>query len=160
MTVSADTIASTSEICLLAACTKQRLHALEQEGVVSRVGRDQWLLAATIRAIIQHLRSENRRGPRTDANIRLANARAQTLELRNEREANQLLRFDEVCAAWDSVIGRLVSELGSVPARCSRDVSMRRTIEAEINRAREEVCREFFKQAETLQTSGKSAVPH
>src|SRR5215207_11279176 len=101
MTMDTDTTATTAQLSELTGFTKQYLHTLEQEGVVSRIGRDQWLLAPTIRSLIAHLRSENRRGQRGLANARLADMKAQALAVRLQRETNELVPYDQVQEALD-----------------------------------------------------------
>src|SRR4051794_38141199 len=134
--MSANTTVSTAEICELTGFTKQYLHALENDAVVSRVGRDLWLLAPTIRSLITHLRSENRRGQRGVANARLADMKAKALEVRLQRETNDLVPYEQVQEALDLIFGTLVTRLMTVPARCTRDLVLRRIIETEIDAAR------------------------
>ena len=155
--MNANTTVSTAEICELTGFTKQYLHTLEHDGIVSRIGRDQWQLASTIRSLITYLRSENRRGPRGVAHARLADMKAKTLAIRLQREANELVPYDQVCEAIDLIVGSLVSTLTSVPARCTRDLSLRRIIEGEIDAARVAACAEYKRHAESLRNTGKAA---
>jgi len=155
--MSANTTVSTAEICDLTGFTKQYLHALEHDGVVSRIGRDQWPLAPTIRSLIAHLRSENRRGQRGVANARLADMKAQALAVRLQRETNELVSYDQVQEALDMVLGTLITGLMSVPARCTRDVGLRRIIETEIDAARLAACAEYKRHAEALLKTGRAA---
>jgi len=153
----ADTTATTAQLSELTGFSKQYLHTLEQERVVSRIGRDQWLLAPTIRSLIAHLRSENRRGQRGVANARLADMKAQALAVRLQRETNELVPFDQVQEALDMVLGTLITGLMSVPARCTRDVGLRRIIETEIDAARLAACAEYKRHAEALLKTGRAA---
>ncbi|WP_334359211.1 MULTISPECIES: hypothetical protein [unclassified Bradyrhizobium] len=155
--MSANATASTAEICQLTGFTKQYLHALEQDGIVSRIGRDQWPLAPTIRSVITHLRSENRRGQRGVADARLADMKTQALAVRLQRETNDLVPYSQVQEALDLILGTLVTGLMSVPARCTRDVGLRRIIETEIDAARLAACAEYRRHADSLRKTGKAA---
>ncbi len=134
------------------------LTRLERMGVVARADRNSWDLADTIRRIIRYLREDNRRGRRAEAATELARLKARALELRLARENHELIPLAESMATVDSIVGGLVSALSAVPARRTRDLALRRTIEAEINLVRTIAAAECRRQAEALMTTGKAKV--
>ena len=156
--IDATTMATTAEILALARFSASYLARLERDGIVTRKDRNLWPLRTTINAIVTHLRRESRRGPRGEADVRLVNARAQALELRTKREANELVPADEFMTIIDSAFGLFVSHLGSVAARCTRDTELRRKIDWEINAARQAIADECDRQAEAVKASGKAAM--
>jgi hypothetical protein len=60
----------------------------------------------------------------------------------------------------DAVIGKLIVHLNMVPARCTPDLKLRKTIESEINRARTMAADECDRQAQSLEATGKAASPN
>ena len=67
------------------------------------------------------------------ANNRLREARAIEIELRTAERLGKLCPIEDFAAFIDLVCGAFRSELGSLPARVTRDLPMRRIIEREIN---------------------------
>jgi hypothetical protein len=57
------------------------------------------------------------------------------------------------------IVGRLISHLVSVPARCTRDLQLRQIIEREINLARTAAADEMDRQGQALTTTGSAAPP-
>jgi phage terminase Nu1 subunit (DNA packaging protein) len=149
--------ATTAEMVAATGLSASYLGRLERDGIVSRNGRDDWPLVKSVNAIIGYLRRENRKSGRTEADLRLIKAKARSIELRNAKDEHQLVEMEEVVAVIDRVIGLMVSRLAGLPARCTRDVELRRTIEEEINAARQAVADECAKQAASLDDTGKAA---
>ena len=143
--------ATLSEIAGHLGVSRTAARDLEIQGIINRAaGFDACRLA-----YIRHLRT--RRSSAADDRLRLARARA--IEQRTRREAHELVPFGESLAVIDAAIGKLMVHLGSVPARCTRDIEMRKIIETEINRARTAAADEFERQAQSLTSTGKAAPP-
>jgi len=149
------TMASTADICRLAGFTKQRLSALEHEGVVRRAGRGEWPLVATLNALFENLRTQ--RDAVSDTRREWEKVKVERERLRIDRERHEVVDRGEFTAAWTICWGIVVAKLVGVPARCTRDLQMRQTIGHELNLARHEACDEFERQAEALETSGEAA---
>jgi hypothetical protein len=145
------TAATLSEIAAHLGLSRTAARDLETQGIINRAAG----IDACRLAYIQRLRA--RRSNAADDRLRLARAKA--IEQRTKREAHHLVRCDESLAVIDAAIGKLMVHLGSVPARCSRDLEMRKIIETEIDRARSTAADEFARQAESLRGTGKAAVP-
>lgn len=143
--------ATLSEIALHLALSRTAVRDLEIQGVLDRGNG----IDACRVGYLQHLRARHS----NPADDRLRLARAQAIELRTQREAHHLIRADESLAVIDAVIGKLVAHLVMVPARCTRDLNLRKTIESEINRARTAVADECQRQARSLETTGQAAPP-
>lgn len=67
------------------------------------------------------------------ANNRLREARAVEIELRTAERLRKLCPIEDFATFIDLICGAFRSELGSLPARVTRDLPMRRVIEREIN---------------------------
>ena len=129
--------------------SRTTIRDLEIEGVINRaMGLDDCRLA-----YIRHLRT--RRSSAADDRLRLARAKA--IEQRTRREAHELAPIAETLAVIDAAIGSLMFHLSSVPARCTRDITMRKVIETEVNRARSATADECERQAQSLTSTGKAA---
>jgi phage terminase Nu1 subunit (DNA packaging protein) len=83
-------------------------------------------------------------------------ARAREIEVRTAEREHKLVPLEELNFAWDFCLGTLVSNLSSVPARCTRDLVLRQTIEREIDLARNATADVYAKQAESLAKNGKA----
>jgi hypothetical protein len=155
--ITAETVATSAEICALCAFSKQRLGALEREGIVRRSGQNAWPLVETIGKLFEHARAQ--RSAISEARARWEAARAKREEQRAEREASraQRKRDEEFDLAWKACWHILVSKLVAVPARCSRDGAVRGVIERELDVARHEACDEFERQSEALAHTGEAA---
>jgi phage terminase Nu1 subunit (DNA packaging protein) len=155
MTIDDATTISTSDLCRLLGCSKQHISHLERDGIIVRAGRNEWPLVKTVRAAVEQWKAQ--RNAASASRARWEAARAQREEQRIAREGHELVPRSEFEDAWKMTIGILTSLLVQVPARCTRDLALRRTIEDEINRARHDACDAYEKQATALETTGKAA---
>ena len=64
--------------------------------------------------------------------------------------AGQLCRVSDFHEAHDALLLYMVAGLTAIPARCSRDLAMRKTIQAELNAWRGAVADGFKRRAEEL----------
>ena len=70
---------------------------------------------------------------RTSAQERVAAARAAEIEQRTAVRNRELIPMEEAIEAMDELVGVVRSEAASVPARITREVPLRRKIEAEVD---------------------------
>ncbi len=87
----------------------------------------------------------------------LRTARAREIAVRTAEREHKLIPIEELKVAWDLCLGALISYLTSVPARCTRDLLLRRTIENEIDLARNAAADVYAKHAESLRKNGRAA---
>lgn len=121
------------ELAALLGITDRQVRNLADEGVAKRAGRGRYLLGESIRAVIAQ--AEKRASSALDAEkAALMAARRQETEMRIAEKRGELVPREEVDFTLSTVIGGMKSDLMSLPARVSRDVSIRRAIEAEIAR--------------------------
>ena len=125
------TAATSAEVCALAGFTKQRLGALERDGIVQRNGRDSWPLVTTIRKIFEDMRAKRNEASAADARWR--NARARDQEIKTAQRLGKLVDVDEIYFAMETLAGLVRSEHVSLAARCTRDLALRRAIDLEVN---------------------------
>ena len=104
---------------------------------------------------IAHLRARRSNGSAAADALRAAKARE--IEIRTAERERKLIAVEELNIAWDFCIGVLVTNLNCVPARCTRDLALRQTIEHEIDVARSTAADAYRKQAELLAKNGRAA---
>jgi hypothetical protein len=155
MTFDDSTLASTAQICQLAHFSRQRLNALQAEGIVQPVGRGEWPLVATLNALFEHLRTQ--RDTVSDTRREWEKVKVERERLRVARESHEVINRSEFDDAWKICWGILTSRLANVAPRITRDLALRATIGRALGELRNEVSNEFEKQAAALETSGEAA---
>lgn len=148
---------TTAELQELTKYSRPAIVELEQQNVIKRVDRDTWPMPATMAALVVHLRERVRKTAVSDERSRWEAARAQREELRAKKLAGELCLVSDFRDAWVDVVGYMVAGLTAVPARCSRDVAMRHTIEKELDAWRTDVANYFERRAAELEGKGKAA---
>jgi hypothetical protein len=123
-------LVSLSEVAEHFGISRTAARDLEIQNVIDRAAG----LTACRLAYIRHLRE--RRSSHSEADAQLRAARAREIEIRIAERERKLIPLGELNFAWDFCLGVLVTNLASVPARSTRDLVLRRTIEHEIDLAR------------------------
>ena len=150
------TTATTAEICLLAGFSKQHLGKLERAGIVKRAVKDQWPLAATMRALIEDANA--RAAAHSASRAKLDDLRAKREALKLQRECHDLVRRSEFETAIDFTAFTVLRHLDPVPARLAgRDLTLRRRCEAELRTARAGMAKDMRTQADSLKDTGRAA---
>ena len=143
------TTATTTEICLLAGFTKQRLGQLESQGVVTRSGRDRWPLVATVRALLTDARA--RSDAHSQARARLDNLKAQREKLRLMKECREVCYVSEFKELTDQVAFSVLNRLSPLPAQIGgRDLKLRQLVDAKLRDAQNLMSEDMLKLSEQL----------
>jgi hypothetical protein len=127
-----------------------RLHQLEQAGVIARSGRNQWLAVETLGALVRHYRDEARWGHRSAADAALREARADEIRVRTQARRRELIPLVEAHEALETFIGCVLVELSGHAARCTRDIALRRVIDDEVWHLRDRVSKKLAAMAQAL----------
>jgi phage terminase Nu1 subunit (DNA packaging protein) len=128
-----------------------RIHKLAAAGVIPRLAGGGFDQDVCRLRYIKYLSTEGRRSKDSDAKTRAQEARTKTLELRARREEGELVEMAEVEVVFTDIISTLSAELGGVPASCTRDLSLRATIEENQNAAIKRAKKSFDEKASVLQ---------
>jgi hypothetical protein len=110
----------------------ERVRQLAKEGWIPKHGTGQgarYALVDVVQGYIRFRDDVDRRGQKTAAATRISDARAREIELRTAIREGRLIDLDEALDAVEELIGLLRTELSGLPARCTRDLQIRRTIE-------------------------------
>jgi hypothetical protein len=123
------TMATTAEILLLADFSKQRLSQLEQAGVVKRLGKDQWPLAATIKALFADARQRSQEY--SEAKARFEAIKAERERLKLMKESKDVVPAGDLEALLLFFTGKLLLFLSAFPVHIAgRDMALRKKAEA------------------------------
>lgn len=111
----------------------QRVMQLVEEGIIPRRddgGFDQD--ECRIR-YINFIREDGRRAKNSAENVRLNDAKAKAIEIRNARADRQLIEVTEAIEFVDSALGGIRADFTGFAARVTRDLRLRRKIEDAID---------------------------
>ena len=97
---------------------------------------------------IKHLRSDARRSPRTQADAEHVTVKTEMLQLRLMEKQRKLVRREDADALIDEICGVVLTHLSGMGARCSRDMVVRRNIDAVVHQVRTELAQVCTKMAD------------
>ena len=80
-------------------------------------------------------RRERQQSPRTEAVADHVKVKTEMLQLRLMEKKHELVRRADVDALIDQIAGTVLTHLSGMSARCSRDIQVRRNIDAVVNQA-------------------------
>jgi hypothetical protein len=129
-------------------CSREAIARLEKQHVLQRLPDGGYDLDDCRRRVLEHLRE--RRPAVSTARQEFEKARAEREKMRAAQMAGTLCRVSDFHEAHDALLLYMVAGLTAIPARCSRDLAMRKTIQAELNAWRGAVADEFKRRAEEL----------
>lgn len=121
------------------AALRKALGDTAESGTMSRLiaagkivpdGEERVDVVAVLPLYFGELRSELRAGTATAASERVRLARAASSELRLAESRRDLIPNEDAEAVVDAVCGSIVAILSAMPARITRDVPVRRRVEA------------------------------
>jgi uncharacterized coiled-coil protein SlyX len=111
----------------------ERVRQLSKEGWIEKQGRDQFYLVDVVQGYIRFRNDSERRATKSVAANRVSDARAREVELRIAERERRLVELSEMIALADKLVGMFRAEMSGLPARVTRDLQIRRTIETAIN---------------------------
>jgi phage terminase Nu1 subunit (DNA packaging protein) len=154
-----DVEVSGAELAAWCGVSPKRIDQLLAEGVVHREAKGRYKLKGNIAAVFRWLRSDQRRSARSEADAEWRRQRTREIELRVAERERQLVPFDWAIEVVDVTIGFLRSEIGSVPAKVTRDLVVRRQIDAALNEILSRVVNKLGAEADRIQRGGRNGTP-
>ena len=127
------TIVTTQVICQLLVMSRQRLEQLVNDGVIKRHSKGHFVLVDTIQAYVKWMRDDARRSSKSAADSRVRDARAHEIEIRTAERMGRLVAIEDFFAMIEGLVGIFRSEVGGLPARVTRDLTLRKKLEQETN---------------------------
>jgi len=138
---------SASALALHLDCSRTYIGKLETEGVIQRHG-DGFPLDQSRVAYLRFLRREHKRSPRTEADAAHVAVKTEMLQMRLMERKRELVRRADVDALIDGICGVVLTHLSGIAARCSRDIVVRRNIDAVVRQVRTEIAEHCTKIAD------------
>ena len=138
---------SASALALHLDCSRTYIGKLEAVGVIQQLG-DGFPLDQSRVAYLRYLRCERQQSPRAAADAEHALAKAALLRIRIEEKQRKLVRQDDVNELIDQIAGITLTHLSGMAARCSRDMVVRRNIDAVVLQIRREIAEACSKAAD------------
>jgi hypothetical protein len=129
---------SASALALHLDCSRAYIAKLEAEGVIQLQG-DGFQLDQSRVAYLRHLQREHRRSPRMEADADHIKAKTELLQIKIEEKKRTLVRREAADELIDQLAGTVLSALGGMAARCSRDMAVRSNIDAVVDQVRREI---------------------
>ena len=121
------------------AMSRTYLDRLVSSGVIKRRDDGRFDLDRCRVDYLRHLRRAKRVSPNGEARAALDKARAREAELRVAKIEGQLMETHDAISVTDELVGLFLTGLSELPAQCSRDMQVRRTIEASVRDMRQRI---------------------
>jgi hypothetical protein len=118
------------------------------------VGRGKYNLIEACTGFVKYLRAEDRRSTRSAADARIKDAKAQDIETRTKQRLGRLIPLEVYEEMIDNMSGVVRSEFAGLAAASTRDLTMRRVIEREVNARLRRIAEHAMAQAIRLEASG------
>jgi hypothetical protein len=117
----------------------ERIKVLMRQGYIARDKPGRVSLVSAVRGYIRSVKEAASRTTKTSADSRVRDARAKEIEMRNSVRLRELIPIEDATAALDFLVGTVRERMNSIPARVTRDIELRRKIEAEVNAAQVQI---------------------
>jgi hypothetical protein len=144
-------IINTAVACQLLMLSRQRIDQLVAAGHLQRHSPGHFRTVDVVQGYIRFLRDEDRRSSKSSADSRVRDARAHEIEVRTAERQGRLVSLEDYFAMIDGICGVTRSELSGLPARFTRDLALRKSLEREIYGALERIADAAAATAERLE---------
>ncbi len=138
---------SASALALHLDCSRTYIGKLDAEGVIRRQS-DGFPLDQSRVAYLRYLRRERRQSPRAEADADHVKVKTEMLQLQLMEKKRELVRRVDVDELIDGIAGVVLTHLSGMSARCSRDMQVRRNIDAVVTQIRREIAEACSKVAD------------
>jgi len=139
MTTEIPSTASAAEIGKVLGITDRRVRQIATDAGISASAHGQWPVGPVMRAVVAAASRERENDAEREARARLMAARAREVELRTAERERELVPTEDAVNLVINFIGSMVSKINGLPARITRDVELRRKIEATLDEFRMEM---------------------
>lgn len=116
--------------------TPQRVNQLVSAGYIQRPKRGFTTIVSAVQGYIRFLKDEDRKNTKSHAASEAVKARADEINLRIAERRRDLIPQEDANLALDIVVGEVNKQFTGLPARITRDLRLRREIEAKLNEAK------------------------
>ena len=134
--------------------TPQRLSQLVKAGYIQRLGRDSYSLVGVVQGYIRFLKEEERRTSKVQADSRVRDARAKEIEQRMALRSGSLIDLEEAKAEFSTFVTMARAEWQGFPASFTRDLDLRRQLEAKVDEILTRIAGRYEKASALLAAGG------
>ena len=114
--------------------TAERVHQLRRAGWIERAGDGHhFRLVDVVQGYIRFRDDADRRASKSSADGRVRDAKARDIEVRTAERLRDLVPLADAIDAMATVCGRVRAEFGGLAARITRDLTLRRQIDRDVN---------------------------
>ncbi len=114
----------------------ERVRQLTKQGWITASGPandKRYRLLDVVQGYIRFRDDEDRRANKTAAHTRITDARSREVELKNAQREGRLIELEEALATVEAMVALFRLEISGLPARVTRDLQFRRTIETALH---------------------------
>ena len=119
---------------------------------IGRRGKYKWFDAC--QGYVRWLKDENRKTSKSASDSRMRDAKAREIEIRTQQRLGRLVPLEVYEEMIDSITGMVRTEFAGLAAACTRDLTMRRIIEREVNARFRRIAEHAMAQAIRVEASG------
>jgi hypothetical protein len=142
----ADDIVTANSLATHLGCTRQNIARLTAEAIIEQRSDGHYDQTASRLRYIKHLRMS--RSARSDADAAHVRAKAKMLQIKIMERQRKLVLREEANALIDEICGVVLTHLSGMAARCSRDMAVRRNIDAVVYQVRTELAQACTRMAD------------
>lgn len=133
----------------------ERLRQIAKMGYFPRAQNGRYHLVAVVQGYIKFLKDDERRSSKSATASRMQDAKAAEIEIRIAEKRRELIPIEDHRAAMDIIVGKVREEFSGLPARATRDLSMRRKLEDDVNASFNRVADAIHASAEFIEKGGE-----
>lgn len=134
---------SAEELADLLGVTPKTVRNHADRGVIVRASRGKYLIAESVRNLLADARKASRSNDLDKEQLALMREKRKAAELRNAEAEGRVIDLEEAFAVLDLVIATYRIGLDRLPARITRDVTLRKQIKAECDNTLTEASKKF-----------------
>ena len=142
----ADEIVTANNLATHLGCTRQNIARLTAEAIIEQRSDGHYDQTASRLRYIKHLRTP--RSSRAEADAAHVKVKTEMLQLRMMERQRKLVRREDANALIDEICGVVLTHLSGMGARCSRDMVVRRNIDAVVHQIRTELAQACTRMAD------------
>lgn len=134
----------------------ERVRQLIKAGFIPRPKPGRTTLVGAVQGYIKFRDDADRRANKSAAESDVRKERAREIKLRNDARERALIPIDEALAEYDTLVAKVREAMDSIPARVTRDIQLRRKIEAEVHAAKENILKALGRSIDAARTGRPS----
>lgn len=119
----------------------ERIRQLNKSGYIPIPKRGFTTIVGAVQGYIRFLKDEDRKQSQTGAAERARDARAREIEQKIAERDRKLIPIEDAEFAMDTLVGAVSKELDGQAARITRDMALRRLIEADVHGAKTRIAK-------------------